>query len=101
MNALRSHYNAGVRAALAQFKLAEGTLGADYGVAPSGEEQSHGTRLNEYPLRHASNPQLGSDYQFTTRSHGKDYGTDFLWNLSEYDKLAPGATGEFGQEVIG
>jgi hypothetical protein len=101
MRMFQSAFDAGFSAALRRFKLADGTLGADYGVAPSGEEQSHGPRLNEYPLRRGSNPQLGSDYQFTTRSHGKDYGTDFLWNLSEYDKLAPGATGEFGQEVIG
>ncbi|SRR6266542_93220 len=98
---LRPSYSRGVAAALRRYKLADGTLGADYGVAPRGDEQSHGTRLNQYPTRGASNPSLGSEQQFTTNAHGKDYGTDFLWNLTSYDHLAPGATGEFGQEVIG
>jgi hypothetical protein len=98
---LREDYNSGVGAALARFKLADGTLGADYGVAPRGEEQSHGTRLNEYPLRRGDNSAPGDAYQFTSRAHGKDYGSDFLWNISKYDRWAPGATGEWGQEVIG
>jgi hypothetical protein len=98
---LRKAYQSGVAAALARFKVADGTLGADYGVAPRGPEQSHGTQLNEYPVRAGSNPELRRDRQFTTSTHGKDYGPAFLWNLSTYDDLAPGATGEFGQEVIG
>jgi hypothetical protein len=97
---LRETYRSGIAAALARFKLAEGTLGADYGVAPKGEETSHGTLLNPYPMQRGQNPQLGEGYQPGSGAHG-NYGTDFLWNLSKYDGQAPGATGEFGQEVIG
>ena len=47
------------------------------------------------------NPELGSDYQEAPidKAHNT---VDKLWNISEYDKLAPGgAGGQFGQEVIG
>lgn len=94
---LRRAYNSGMAAALARFKLAvdirPGTLGGDTGVAPRGNEQSHGTQLNAYP------PQLGGSMA-PTAVDGQ-HNSDALWNISHYDNLAPGAVGEWGQETIG
>lgn len=94
---LRNAYNSGVTAALSRFKLAldvsPGVMGADPGVAPRGDEQSHGTTLLPYPFK--TSPHDPSVQP------AKNQGTDFLWNLSTYDKLGPGMTGEWGQEVIG
>lgn len=85
------YYNYGVKAAMARFKLA-GPMGADVGVAPRGPEFSHGTALNQYPL--ASSNVAGQ--------MRADNATDSLWNLSEYDRLAPGTSGSsYGQETIG
>lgn len=102
---LKVAYNYGVKAALTRLKVAlplsSPGLGADYGVGPSGPIVSHGTRLLQYPPQEGANPEPGKPYHATTDSHGKDYGSDFLWNMSEYDKLAPGYSGEWGQEVIG
>lgn len=94
---LRNAYNSGMAAALARFKLAvdirPGTLGGDTGVAPTGEEQSHGTQLNAYPTRPGGAP--------TPSAPDKEHNSDFLWGISNYDNWAPGAVGEWGQETIG
>lgn len=76
--------------ALRRFKLA-GPMGADVGVAPRGDEQSHGTEAVPYTPKNPSAP----DGQVPSMP-------DWLWQLSEYDSLAPGrADGTFGEEVIG
>jgi hypothetical protein len=95
---LRRAYNSGVAAACQRFKVAidirPGTLGADRPVAPPGEEQSHGTELLPYP-------KADSGGQLPSETPGKNYGVDFLWDTSNYDNWAPGATGEWGSETIG
>lgn len=69
-----------------------GALGADVGVAPSGDEQSHGTQRNQYPARSPATDPNGQDPNMT----------DWLWDISDIDHLAPGrADGTYGQEVIG
>lgn len=89
---VRTAYNRGVQAALVRFKMA-GPLGADYGVAPSGPEVSHGTDRRQYaPV--TSLPDQGAEERTEDRAHR-------LWDLSEYDRLAPGMAGNWGQEVIG
>lgn len=89
---LKSAYNRGVQAALARHKLA-GVLGADYGVAPSGPEVSHGTDRRQYaPITKLPDPT--AEERTLDRAHR-------LWDISEYDRLAPGMTGAWGQEVIG
>lgn len=81
----------GTRAALARFKLA-GSMGADVGVAPRGDEQSHGTERVQYPARAPGSDPDGQDPSMSSR----------LWDVSDVDHLAPGrADGSFGQEVIG
>ncbi len=97
---LQNAYNSGVQAALARFKLA-GTLGADYGVGPKGTEMSHGTDRFMYPPQAGANPAPGEPFDPRQRLRAEDQ-SDFLWNISEYDRLAPGgAGGQYGQEVIG
>lgn len=86
-------------AALARFKLA-GPAGADYGVAPRGPELSHGTALNAYPPLATGNVPAGNPYDAAARAKAEG-ATDLLWNLSEYDRLAPGGAGDYGQETIG
>jgi hypothetical protein len=103
---LKTAYNRGVQAAFTRYKIAiplsSNGLGADYGVAPKGEEMSHGTERNTYPTKGGDNASVvDPQYNTTSKEHGKDYGSDFLWNISNYDDWAPGATGEYGQEVIG
>lgn len=81
-------YRAGRTAALDVSKTA-GTLGADYGVAPRGEETSHGSSAIPYPERR------------------NDDGTDpdmsqWLWDMFGRDKEAPGSTdGQYGAETVG
>lgn len=88
---LAEAYRRGQANALARFKLA-GPMGADVAVAPRGDEQSHGTELRPYPERQSSDPVDGQRPDMP----------DWLWNLSEYDRIAPSrADGTFGQEVIG
>lgn len=98
--ALRQAYLHGVKTAFARLKVAIEipgirSMGADPGVQPSGPEQTHGTdrvlqargqRDSTAPAEHLPQDQFNSDW---------------LWNMSEYDRLAPGYTGEWGQEVIG
>lgn len=104
---LKTAYNNGVKAALARLKIAiplpdATAYGATINPSPQGPEQSHGTQLNTYPPRQNANPPTTDpSYNFESKAHGKDRDADFLWNISEYDRLAPGATGEWGQEVIG
>lgn len=100
---LKAAYNAGMRAALVRYKVAlpvsGGAMGADYGVAPSGSEVSHGTDRTTYAPGKNDNPST-RDPDYNDKS--KEYGSpDFLWNISEYNRLSPGYTGEWGQEVIG
>jgi hypothetical protein len=104
---LKQAYHYGVKIALARFKIAIPLPDAtSYGSAPnpspSGPEQSHGTLLNTYPSRSDGNPPTTDpSYNFESKAHGKDRDADYLWNISEYDRLAPVAAGEWGQEVIG
>ncbi len=88
---LKNAYNAGVTAAYQRYKIAlplsGSSLGADYGVAPTGPEQSHGTERNPY--------------RFTARSPGVLQNVDSAWNLSDYNKQAPGYSGAWGSETIG
>ena len=88
--ALKTAYETGARAALAQLKLA-GPMGAEPGVQPKGPEQSHGTARIQYPPQ-----QEGTS---ATRANMPDW----LWdNFTTYDRMAPGrADGSYGQEVIG
>lgn len=95
---LRIAYNSGVKAALARFKLASPT-GADFPVGPMGPELSHGTARTQV-TRPGANPAPGEPFDFQQRALAEN-NSDALWNISEYDKLAPGNTGEWGQEVIG
>lgn len=84
-------HNQGQRTALKRFKLA-GPMGANIGIQPRGDEQSHGTERLPYPAR---SPTSDPDGQDPNMSSG-------LWNMSDIDHLAPGrADGSFGQEVIG
>lgn len=86
--ALEASYAKGKKAALAHFKLAD-TMGADYGVAPSGrEEQSHGTAEIPYPngRRETADPDM----------------SQWLWDIFGEGKEAPGgAGGQYGTETIG
>lgn len=88
---LRAVQRNGVASALARFKLS-GVLGAPPGVAPRGEERSHGTERHQYPSRSPSETPLSQDPDMPDR----------LWNISDISRLAPGrADGTYGQEVIG
>ncbi len=88
---LKQARSQGQRAALARFKLS-GAMGAPAGVQPRGDEQSHGTARIQYPTR---SPASAQDVQ-------DPYTSDWLWNISDVDHLAPGrADGTYGQEVIG
>lgn len=81
----------GAQSALARFKLA-GPMGANVGVAPRGDEQSHGTTRVQYPIRTPGSDPDGQDPDMSS----------WLWDVSDIDRLAPGrADGSFGQEVIG
>lgn len=81
----------GAHSALVRFKLA-GPMGADIGVQPRGDEQSHGTERLQYLTRSPATDPDGQDPDMSS----------WLWNISDVDHLAPGRTdGSFGQEVIG
>ena len=83
--ALEAAYDKGKKAAFARFKLAE-TMGADYGVAPRGEEQSHGTAEIPYQGRgQTTDPDM----------------SQWLWDIFGEGREAPGAVGEYGTETIG
>lgn len=78
-------YRQGVRDA--RTKLA-GPMGADIGVAPRGDEQSHGTETIPYPSGRRE-----------TTDHDK---IDRLWDLFGKGREAPGGTGgQYGTETIG
>ncbi len=84
-------YDQGRRTALARFKLS-GAMGASPGVAPRGDEQSHGTYRHQYPARSPVSPPNSQDPNMP----------DWLWNISDINHLAPGrADGTYGQEVVG
>lgn len=92
---LKHAHSRGALAALRAFKLA-GPMGANAGVQPRGDEQSHGTERVQYAKR--TNGQPTPDESSTTAGSMPDW----LWNLFNYDTQAPGrADGSYGQEVIG
>lgn len=84
----RGHYDA-----LRRFKLS-GPMGADAGVMPKGDEQSHGTERVQYAPK-----APGQDSMSAARAGMPDW----LWDtFTSYDNVAPGrADGTFGQETIG
>lgn len=84
----------GARDALLRFKLA-GPMGADSGVMPKGDEQSHGTDRVQYARKDTPDPSQ-------TPSWWRDVMPDWLWdNFTSYDNIGPGRAHEYGQEVIG
>lgn len=90
---LKSAYRNGIKAAYTRFKIAiplsGACQGADYGVAPSGPEVSHGTDRRSYaPGRSQHLPQ-------------DPFNADWLWHNQRLDRMAPGNVSGFGQEVIG
>jgi hypothetical protein len=88
---LKQARNQGAYAALVRFKLSS-ALGANLGVMPRGDEQSHGTERHQYPARSPASAPDGQDPDMP----------DWLWTVSDVDHLAPGrANGTYGQEVIG
>lgn len=90
---IKTAHDRGRVEALVRFKLA-GPMGANPGVMPKGEEQSHGTESVQYPQGHPSDP--------TSAAHGDM--PDWLWDIfTSYDgNVAPGrADGSYGQETIG
>jgi hypothetical protein len=88
---LRGAHRDGVASALSRFKLS-GALGAPPGVAPRGDEQSHGTDRHQYPARSPASTPDSQDPDMP----------DWLWTVSDVGHLAPGrADGTYGQEVIG
>jgi len=93
---LHEAFKRGKQAALERFKLA-GPMGADPGVMPSGDEQSHGTDRVQYAKREGNEPNA------TSTSVERANAPDWLLDLfTTYDHIAPGrADGSFGQEVIG
>jgi len=95
---LKRAYNAGARAALARYKVAIPVsppgYGADYGVAPSGPELTHGTdRVPHEKNRGTSDVEAALPQD--------QFNADWLWENQRLDRMAPGYTGEWGQEVIG
>ena len=96
MTPLRQALERGARDALSRFKLA-GALGADAGVMPKGDEQSHGTERIQYAQRDAGPSET------TEGSAAASNMPDWLWDLfTTYDRTAPGrADGSYGQETIG
>lgn len=92
---IKQAFAAGHRAALERFKLA-GPMGADSGVMPSGDEQSHGTERTQYAKREGNEPNA------TSTSAERANAPDWLLDLfTTYDHIAPGGASSFGQEVIG
>jgi hypothetical protein len=89
---LKNAHHRGTAAALQRFKLA-GPMGADVGVMPKGDEQSHGTDRVQYARRDPTSVPNGQDPNMSA----------WLWdNFTTYDNIAPGrADGTFGQETIG
>jgi hypothetical protein len=96
---LATAHRRGVTDALARFKVA-GPMGAEYGVGPPGSEVSHGTMLLPNQPRSSSNSVPGGAYDPATRLRAEG-STDALFNISEYDRQAPGNVSGYGQEVIG
>jgi len=85
--ALEASYEKGKKAALARFKISD-TMGADYGVAPSGPEQSHGARTIPYAdtgRRETADPDM----------------SQWLWDVFGEGKEAPGNVSGYGTETIG
>lgn len=90
---LKTAHDRGARAALVFFKIA-GPMGADIAVQPRGPEVSHGTEAIQYARRDAG--------PLAPASAARADMPDWLWNLSSYDRQAPGrADGSYGQETIG
>lgn len=96
---LTTAYRLGAAAARSRFKVA-GSLGAEYGVAPSGPEVSHGTALYPNQPRVSSNTELEGAHDPAARARAEG-ATDWLWNLSTYDRMSPGSDSGYGQETIG
>lgn len=98
---LKRAYNSGVKSALDRFNvklalpLGSNALGASYGVAPSGEEMSHGTARHQYPLlnRGSSDP--------TAALPQGQFNTDWLWKNQDLSHMAPDNVSGFGTENIG
>ena|ERR1700745_3732819 len=95
---LKLAFLSGVNTAFARYKIAipvnSPGLGADYGVAPSGREMSHGTdRIPQEKDRGNADPA-----QSLTQDQ---YNADWLWDNQKLDHMAPGYQGEWGQEVVG
>lgn len=90
---LKNANNAGTLAALRRFKLS-GPMGADAGVMPKGDEQTHGTDRAPYTPK-APGQSTPGELQANM--------PDWLWDaFTTYDNIAPGrADGTFGQETIG
>jgi hypothetical protein len=93
---LRAAYARGTRAAFAKFANA---MGADAGVAPKGDEVSHGTDRIPYARRETPGDGASAASAGAARANMPDW----LWDhFTTYDQIAPGrADGTFGQEVIG
>ena len=94
---LRSTYFQGLTSALTHYGLAKhaAVMGANYGVNPTGDEQSHGTERIEYPRRYRS-----SSAPFETL-HQDQFNGDWLWKNQDLDHMAPGKVEGFGTENIG
>ena len=94
---LKTAYNQGVQAALTRFKLA-GSLGADM---PPGSVDAHGTTSKlPYAPRSNANPEPGYPYDEAARNFAEGR-SDWLWNISDIDNMAPGGASDYGTEVIG
>jgi len=89
-------YERGRTCALIHYKLAN-SLGSTVGVAPRGEEWSHGTNFNSYPKR-PSSTEPGDPVSSIIRKDRIDKEFDFADTMKN---PGPGATGEYGQEVKG
>ena len=93
---LHDAYAQGVRNACMVFKVSS-AMGADAGVMPKGDEQSHGTERLQYPKRTQGQPTPDENSAAVANM------PDWLWdNFTTYDAIAPGrADGSYGQETIG
>lgn len=96
---LKSAYSYGVKTAYARFKIAipltSAPQGADYGVAPSGPETSHGTDR----LLHAKGERSNADVAPALPQD--QFNPDWLWKNQDLEHMGPGMVEGFGQEVIG
>ena len=94
---LKQAFHSGRRAAFARFKLA-GPLGADM---PPGSVDAHGTTTKlPYAQRPSANPAPGEPYDEAARNFAEGR-SDWLWNISDLEHMAPGGASDYGAEVIG